>query len=290
MRPVGSLNELNERVIERLQRYDMEEPVTSVRSLQRDLQALRRLGIDVGYSRIRGLHITDDEGCGHVETILETFDILNILNADTSLNTIVFPEHRPSRGTEFLYPLVRAIQGKREVRFRYKKYGDLLSKVRTIHPYALKEVLNRWYLLGMKEGQDWLIAFGLDRMSDLETLESVFVPRPVDIAAHYRDCFGIFKDEKQKAEEVILSFNETDGRYVDSQPIHPSQEDISGEAYPGRYAIRLHIRVTDDFILHLLSRGHSLEVHSPRWLRERIRDIYREGAGINSMDPAPEEQ
>ena len=133
------------------------------RTLKRDIADIRnRLHIPIDYSRISGYYIPSDEAYSeeYLETLLESFDILNVLNADTGMNHIVFPERQNYRGTEHLYPLLGAIRESRFVAFRYRKFKESRHTDRIIAPYALKECHGRWYLLGIQQGEQQLKTFG----------------------------------------------------------------------------------------------------------------------------------
>ena len=51
---------------------------------------------------------------------------------------------------------------------------------------------------------------------------------------------------------------------------------------PEEFRIALHLRITNDFVMELLSRSRSLEVIRPQHLRERIRNIYEAALQRNS--------
>ena len=72
-------------------------------------------------------------------------------------------------------------------------------------------------------------------------------------------------------EEIVLKYDAVDGAFLKTMPLHHTQEILSdtGEGI----IVRVRLRITNDFVMALLSRSRSLEVISPRHLRERIRDI-----------------
>lgn len=283
-----TLKELQEKVIDELTAHGDTNIAVSDRTLKRDLQNIRDdLKIGINYTPSKGYHMAEDELSQpkNIENILESFDILNALNADTGLNHVVFPERRPYRGTEYLYPLLKAIRNNRMVHIRYQRYEDKFSIERDICPYALKECRVRWYLLGIQPGEEELKTYGLDRIKGLEILTKKFTPRPIDIEAQYRDCFGIFATEKLSTEEILLSFNKKDGVYVESQPIHHSQETIPDSTNQGRMMFRLKVKITEDLLLELLARGTSMQVHKPENLRQEICCMHREALEINSQTP-----
>ena len=47
------------------------------------------------------------------------------------------------------------------------------------------------------------------------------------------------------------------------------------------FRIKVHLRITNDFVMELLSRSRSLEVISPPHLRERVRKVYEEALKRN---------
>ena len=65
-----------------------------------------------------------------------------------------------------------------------------------------------------------------------------------------------------------------DGSFLKSNPLHHSQEIITDNEM--EFRIRLRLRITNDFVMALLSRSSSLTVINPLHLRERIRKVYEE--------------
>lgn len=278
-----TLKDLLQEVLDEMTAHGNNEFRVSERSLKRDIEELRwDFKIPIEYTKNKGYHFPQDEEfpAENIESVLESFDILNVLNADTGMNHIVYPERRNYRGTEYLYPLLKATQKKCPVTFSYQKYGSDTAFTLKVYPYALKQCKNRWYLLGIKEGEEILKSFGLDRLRDIKILSGKFKPNPdIDIKAKYKDLFGIVDDPEVPVEEVILSFDHDDGKYVESLPIHHSQERLP--SYEDRYVIRLRLKITYDFILEILSRGTSLQVISPEYLRKEIYWIHKNGMDIN---------
>ncbi|MDE7073504.1 MAG: WYL domain-containing protein [Odoribacter sp.] len=286
-----TLKELQEQIKNYLELIGETRIDFSGKTIKRDIGRIREIfGISVNYSPYKGYYIPEDEEADAtpeiIETFQETFNIFNAINATTGLQQFIFPEHRPYKGTEHLYPLLKATQKKQIICLRYKSYYEETEIERTVYPYALKQVNNRWYLLGMEKGDNILKSFGLDRIVDFNILKQTFTPKPIDIKAAYHNCYGIFKDNNAETEEVVLSFNRTDGKYVKSQPIHHSQQEAEEESSAERYAVRLFLQPNDEFILGILSRGYSLKVHKPEWLKKQVYQIYLNGARANAPGQA----
>lgn len=283
-----SLKDLKDAVKEELVEHGATIIANADRTLKRDIHDIRnKLHIPIDYSSAKGgYYIPEDEAYSeeYLETLLESCDILNVLNADTGMNHIVFPERQIYRGTEHLYPLLKAIREHRLVSFRYQKFKEDHYTERVIAPHALKECHGRWYLLGIQQGEKKLKTFGLDRLSLLKKLPGKYKPlENIDIKEIYRDFFGIIAIDELPTEEIILSFKESEGKYVESLPIHHSQQTIPHPSDSKRMMFRLEMKITKDLLLELLSRGASMQVHAPEHLRQKICDMHREALEINSV-------
>lgn len=279
--PYISLKQLLDEVNDELDKFGDTETGRSDRTLKRDLNDLRNeLNIPIEYSHIeKGYYFPKDQDWKNEDIIhlQESLDLLNVMNAKTGLNEIVFPEQRNYRGTKYMVTLIKAIKAGSPICFKYQKYGESQSTKRKAYPYAIKESRDRWYLLCMEVGQDYLKSFGLDRLSQLEILPGKFrKDTTIDIKDRFHDLFGIVEREEFPVEDIILSFSHRDGEYLKSLPIHHSQKVISENPDKDEIRISLHVKITEDLILEILSRGTSLKVIQPPCLAEEICNIYRE--------------
>ena len=147
-------------------------------------------------------------------------------------------------------------------------------------PHYLKESNQRWYLLAYDGAV--MKTFGVDRIRSLDVLEDKMFERNTDInvADLFRDCYGLWNDPSMPVEDIELRYDALDGRFVKSAPIHHSQRILADT--PDELRISLRLRITNDFVMELLSRSRSLEVIKPQHLRERIRHVYEEALKRNS--------
>src|SRR5690606_23889667 len=131
-----------------------------------------------------------------------------------------------------------------------------------------------------KDKEKVLRAYGLDRMympasTDKKSTNKAFTI--TEIKEMYRDCFAMF-NANNEAEEVVLSFDRHDGQYVETFKIHHSQTSVhQGE----RIIVTLKIKITNDFIMELMSRAWSVEVLQPLSLRQKLHDFFKEAAERN---------
>ena len=70
------------------------------------------------------------------------------------------------------------------------------------------------------------------------------------------------------AEDVVIKYDRLDGSFVKSLPLHHTQRVI--EENEDSITIGLKLRITNDFVMALLSRSRSIEIIKPHSLRQRI--------------------
>jgi predicted DNA-binding transcriptional regulator YafY len=160
------------------------------------------------------------------------------------------------------------------VKFTYQKFWEEEISHRLAEPYALKEFKNRWYIIAKDIGDDYIKSFALDRLADLDTTAITFeYPENFSIEERYRYCFGIIGPNDSKPEDIILSFDPYQGKYIKSLPLHNTQQILIDNAKELRIKLRLYI--THDFMMELLSFGDSIVVIKPVSLINMIRDTYK---------------
>jgi proteasome accessory factor B len=251
-------------------------------SQDRDFREIRtNFKIDLEYSKKeRGYFIEyKTANDSTIKKALESFEILTSINMDGGLPEFVIPESRKPTGTEHFYFLLKSIESKSYVTFKYHKFESNSITNPTIAPYAIKESRERWYLLGTPKGEKDIKSYGLDRMEEVDVTGEYFSVR-IDcdtIEQKYTDCFAMFT-ANEAPQKVVLSYDERDGNYIKSFPIHHSQEI---EIKNNRVIVTLNIKITLDFIMELMSRAWSIEVLEPQSLRENLRNYFKEASERN---------
>lgn len=257
-----------------LQEYNFN---VSKRTFQRDLEDIRSLyNIDIQFDFSRKVYFLDfDEQSDVNERILEAFDTFNALNlSDRLSNNIHFEKRRP-QGTENLYGLLHAIKNQLQIKFTYQKFWEDELTKRNVEPYALKEFRNRWYVLANDLKDNQVKSFALDRLTNLDITKRKFqFPNDFNINEHYKYCFGIISPNGHKPQEVILSFDPFQGKYIKSLPLHESQQILIDNEDELR--VKLTLFVTHDFFMELLSYGENLKVIEPESLIKDIKNSLQE--------------
>ena len=248
----------------------------SKRTFQRDLEDIRSLyNIDIQFDFSRKVYFLDfDEQSDVNERILEAFDTFNALNlSDRLSNNIHFEKRRP-QGTENLYGLLHAIKNQLQIKFTYQKFWEDELTKRNVEPYALKEFRNRWYVLANDLKDNKVKSFALDRLSDLDITKKRFqFPDDFNVNRHYKYCFGIISPNGHKPEEIELSFDPFQGKYIKTLPLHESQQILIDNEKELR--IKLTLFITHDFFMELLSYGENLRVIKPESLINDLKSTFK---------------
>jgi len=243
----------------------------SKRTFQRDLEDIRTLyDIDIQYNFSTMLyHIEAEEHSDYKVRLLEAYDTLSVLNLHERLSKNIQLEHVKAKGTKFLQPLLKAIDSKSVVTFDYYKFSERGVSQRQVHPYLIKEYRSRWYLLAIDCKDKVMKSFAIDRIRELTLEPTNFSPLAgFDPTEYYHNCFGIIRPARDKPISITLSFETYQGEYIKTLPLHHSQEIIIDNEDELR--IKLHLNITEDFIMELMSYGESMEVIQPKRLKNRI--------------------
>lgn len=254
-----------------------------MRQLQRDVRDIADV-FKIEISRVgkSAYKIVEEYGADVVDydRLFAEFDFLVSLNPDTEISRHIIPERSRNKGCSLLPELLQAIKTGCIVEFNYVNYRKGKTERRhKVEPHYLKEDQGLWYLIGYEN--DRLLIFALDRIRGLLITDESFRFRDdVDISDYFKDSFGIWSDVSVPTEEIELRYDSLDGSFLKARPLHPTQKVVADTDDEFRIVLRL--KITNDFVMALLSRARSLEVIRPLHLRERIRDTLAAALARNS--------
>jgi len=277
VKPYSSYEELRHYIDTQLEYLQMQDDTLTVgfskRTLQRDIREIRNLfGIDVEFSMPRkGYYIVQTERENmNFQRMMEAFDMFNSLNLAQDLTPYIHLENRRPQGTENLYGVLHAIKNRLEITFEYQKFWEDEPVIRHIAPYALKEFKNRWYILA-KDGKDGVVkTFALDRLTNLDISNKKFIyPAAYNVGQHFKHCFGIMAPNDDAPQEIIVSFDPFQGKYIKTLPLHESQQILVDNG--DELQIKLTLYITYDFVMELLSYGEKVKVLEPQSLANEIK-------------------
>ena len=267
--------------------YDNKDSNYSQRTMQRDFGLIDEMfGIVIRNDKSRGYYIAElDEMTDNYKELLLNFELLSSINTDSVLQKYVLAEHRRNAiRHELIAPLLKAIRKRNPIEFDYtlvRHNGKIVHK--RLMPHFLKESQYRWYLIGY-DTDGKLKSFGVDRISAINILEDTQFLRDehIDIPSLFRESYGIWNNPEDPVEEIVLKYDSVDGAFVKTLPLHHSQQILS-EDKTG-ITVKLRLRITNDFVMELLSRSRSVEVIKPYSLRKRLYDTYVKAAAHNTPE------
>jgi len=165
-----------------------------------------------------------------------------------------------SIGNQWLPLLLTAIQEKKTCHYTYASFKTGIAKERNVLPVYLKEYRNRWYLISFDlEKSDW-ITYALERMDGLVVNEAQHLLKEAfNPSSFFAETIGI-TTEKKAAERIALRVNDIASKYIESQPLHSSQEKI------GTNQFVLTVQINEELIRTLLGFMGELQIISPSHL------------------------
>lgn len=269
--------------------YEGIDAKLSADTIARTIKTLREeLGYSIEYRKpvnqwcldsSRSLHPADQV----LSRLVESFELCVFFGSDRLIPSYIQLEQYQRLGLEHLQAIVRAIREEKSLSFAYQKYQSDAEEERSLVPLLLKEWRGRWYLIGEDMALGAIRSFSLDRIVS-GSLSIVSKTKPSraypDLEHRYSHSYGIYASESYEVEHIILEFDREDGRYLQSRPMHASQQIVEeGEDY---VRLSLDLCVTPDFLMELMSRAWSLKVIAPQSLRERLQHIWGAALERNS--------
>lgn len=170
--------------------------------------------------------------------------------------------------------VIDAMRSGRVLAMEYQAYNWEHSKDVLLEPYFVKLFRHRWYLIGINREYKAFRSYSLDRIKRIALSEETFnFPRKFTPQDHFRDSFGIIRDENLLPQHTVLRTTISQAPYLRNLPLHSSQKEIAvTESYVD---FELYISHTYDFIQELLSKGAAVEVLKPQSLRDKIKPRYK---------------
>ena len=158
--------------------------------------------------------------------------------------------------------------------FEYLNYQNHLISSRKVHPLALKESKNRWYLIAVDTNDNVLKSFGLDRIQYLDVSSGKYREKyKYNLKDHFRYSFGVMNSSEQTPQKIILKCSNQQAEYIKSFPLHHTQS-VLKKTHEEMF-FELHLHPTYDFIQEILSYGSEVTVIEPQTLISTIKNILK---------------
>lgn len=211
---------------------------------------------------------TFGEFSGTIEKVVRLINYSKLASEKKAMDFIEFEKNPTTSGMEFIDPLVRFIQKKQVIKIRHHAFWRDQTMEFTVHPFYLKEYRERWYLVGYCEERDDIRIFGLEGIRDIEAMPmKTFTFKHFNPETFFEKFIGISVPENAP-EEIILRFKNDVGKFIETQPLHPSQKLIAHTART--YDFSYFLATNNEFMGIVLNWQEHVEVLSPKGFRKQI--------------------
>ncbi len=173
-------------------------------------------------------------------------------------------------GLRWLRPLYRHTRQRECLQLTYQPFTEPQPDTHIVSPYLLREYNNRWFLLAFHHRERLIWTFALDRILHLEPhLLQPFEPDPsFQAQSWFRHLIGVTRLLEHPPERILLRVDLPRARYIETKPLHPSQEIT--ETTPGYLTFRYFLIPNPELESQIFSFGEAAEILEPPWLRDRL--------------------
>ena len=203
-----------------------------------------------------------------LEWILNSFNIADIVGDARSMHDRILLEEMPG-GTEYLEDIINALKDNNELHLIYQSYKHPEPYDCHFQPYAMKVVRQRWYVLGFLIESKGVRTIALDRIQSLETTKKKFtVPKDFSAKDYFMNSVGIWVNEEDKPQKVVIRSSPVMADYLRSLPLHWSQKEINAT---DKYVdFEYHVCINHELVLSMLRMGKSVVIKEPTILKKII--------------------
>jgi predicted DNA-binding transcriptional regulator YafY len=199
---------------------------------------------------------------------LDNRELHSVTNLGGALSFRPFaPEDNDLRSFKII---TRALAERRELRFRYRNWGDNRVIPRRVQPYHLTCFDNRWYLLAHDVSRGNVRTYALCRLSEPALTRQRFPrPRNFDPDKYLNGSLGVMKGDHNY--EVVIEFDRCGTDLIRGRRWHPSQELVT--LPDGRSRLTMCLSGLEEIERAVLSWGIHATVIQPESLVARIGQI-----------------
>lgn len=202
--------------------------------------------------------------------LLNAFSLNSMVGNSQKLKERVLLEDMPS-GRNFLEDIIKAMRDNRVIYVSYYSYSSESFHEFYLHPYFVKAFKKRWYVVAYSPGTEDIRCYALDRMENVTISDEMFkMPKNLDPADYFKDCFGIINNQKTEVQKVVVKVDAFQSNYIRNLPLHPSQKEKERRDDYSIFEYKL--KPEFDFEQEIFSNMDTMEVLEPLWLREEIQE------------------
>ncbi|MHC5310527.1 helix-turn-helix transcriptional regulator [Myroides sp. LJL116] len=263
------------------QNYDGFDIQISPRTFQRDCNEIATIwGVEIEFDRKNNYyHIVLETEVEKLDRFIEAVDVVSAYSNQQQFGRFLFLEKTIDKGTKYFELIAKCIKDSHALSFTLDSYWQDSSDRKCV-PIAIKEAKGRFYLIGYDLDKKAIRNYALDRMHNVAIIQEVQQPIDFDVYKHYKDAIGI--ETYGELQKIVLRFDISQYKYLESLPIHSSQVilDICANGY--EFDVELFVYPTHELKMEILKYGSNCQVIQPLALREEIAQIIVELSDLYS--------
>jgi predicted DNA-binding transcriptional regulator YafY len=249
-----------------------ENPHYSIQQLPVDEEEITLLKQSINILRqVSDFHLVQE-----VDDIISRLENKMNLPAQDQQTIIQFEDHHISSGATHIDTFLEAIRSRLCLRVTYQSFRENEPRTFVFHPYLLKEFRNRWFVLGRMDDAAHYSTLALDRIRKVNNSSCPY--RTNDLFnpnTFFENVIGVSVPEGATVEPIDIRVKASLMPYVQTKPIHPSQQLIKTYV-SGEGLIRITIIVNYELKSVLLSYGSDIDIIQPATLRQQLHEIYHQ--------------
>lgn len=252
----------------------------SPRTLERDFEKIKAdFGIELTYSKQHNGYYIDEEKSVKVASFFKFLELVSLAEVfsdglksnSNTLDYVQFDDSSNLKGLNNLEPILMAIKQERDIKFTHHNFYFKTYKEKRITPLIVKEYINRWFVIGVPNGENEIRTYGIERISNIKLGKLSAIDRMPYLkqTKRFKNIIGL-RYTNDKPEHIVLKVTDLHLKYLESLPLHHSQKT---ESHPedGFAIVTYDLIPNYEFIIEILKMSIETEVLEPQWFRERIK-------------------
>jgi len=209
-----------------------------------------------------------------IERINTRFDIGLDISEAALEQFVQYEKSVANVGYNWLADIYSAIKNSFILQFEYENVYRKEIKSYSIIPYLLKEIRNRWYLIGWSDTKSQYLTFALDRIIVLRVTTIKQKKRSDFNHEHFfKNSIGIMEGG-DKPEIVKMTINAPFSRLVELEPLHHSQRVL--KASKNSIQLEITVDINLELCYKILSFGPNCIVEKPLSLVKELKRLLGE--------------
>ena len=242
-------------------------------------------------------------GMPNYQWLENTLRMLRVkFNVGAKTASVAMEQNKMLNGLDdWFEPLFEACRKRLVVTMKYSRFDrlDREPATRVVKPYQMRQHNQRWYLVGHEDSKEKhkldMVVVPIDRIQelDVESIEArderekeqgkYLVPSEAKIDEWFKNVVGVSRDPRGKVDTVKVKAWGLTAHFIDTKPIHPSQEVIEegemmveGPWYKknpikvGYKVFKWEVIVNEPFLQAMLIYGNECQILEPVSLREKV--------------------